>query len=180
MPKTYEKKILKQSLKKAIKASHPDSRKLKKLLVVNEGRGAKKGTCPIPPEKRFQKGVSGNPGGRPKGVVSISSLLVRLQKQVVPAEAILGLREVFPDFEIVEGMSVQEAIMSRVCLEAIRGDANAREFIAERTEGRVPATFHMGGLIKPKTPLTDGMRAEMAEKLGIQIVPPTQEPEECK
>jgi hypothetical protein len=71
--------------------------------------------------KPFQKGVSGNPNGRPKSL-TLSEAFRRQLSQLVPND---------PD-----GRTFAEVIALRVCVAAAQGDISAAREIADRTEGK--------------------------------------------
>ena len=79
---------------------------------------------------QFKPGVSGNPGGRPRGRPSIAAALCRL------AEA-----EAEPDFSAPPGETWGERI-ARVLIErAARGDARAIAIVLDRVDGKVGAAL---------------------------------------
>jgi hypothetical protein len=131
-----------------------------------------KGYCPIPPEKRIQKGEHRNPnaGNAPRQYQTINSLLRKLGTEICPEEQIKEIRKIFPDFQPREGMTIQEATIARVWLEAARGMSWAQEFTAERTEGKVPNTLYAGNAPKQQSVLTDKQKAELVKQLNIKIV----------
>jgi len=76
----------------------------------------------------FPKGVSGNPGGRPKG--SLSKRLVEAGQKASATR---------------KGMTREEAIAERVVQDAENGEIDAIKFYAERTEGKVAETLNLQG-----------------------------------
>ena len=77
---------------------------------------------------RFQKGSSGNPGGAPKGYVSFRAMLQRRLAEVDSRDR-----------------SALQLICDAVVARAIRGDLAAAMWIAERTDGKVPAPVQVEG-----------------------------------
>jgi hypothetical protein len=71
--------------------------------------------------KPFQKGVSGNPAGRPKSL-TLSEAFRRQLSQPVPGDE--------------QGRTFAEVIALRVCVAAAQGDISASREIADRTEGK--------------------------------------------
>ena len=80
----------------------------------------------------FPKGVSGNPGGRPK-FAEISDAYRRLL-----TERAVGLRQRRPK-------TTAEAVVLAVLRKAARGDVAAAREATDRTEGRVPQAHEISG-----------------------------------
>jgi hypothetical protein len=83
--------------------------------------------------KPFQKGISGNPGGRPKGVKSLKALIEKFGKREAPEELLTKIRMLFP---AIRKISLKEAVILRTLVEAVSGESWAVQFIADRTEGK--------------------------------------------
>jgi len=71
---------------------------------------------------RFVPGHSGNPGGKPKGKPQIPDMLRRISKERVKLQG--------------RYVTKLEALLRTAFMQAIKGDAKAREFIADRMEGK--------------------------------------------
>jgi hypothetical protein len=71
--------------------------------------------------KPFQKGVSGNPAGRPKSL-TLSEAFRRQLSQPVPGDE--------------QGRTFAELIAVEMCQRAMTGDVAAAKEIADRTEGK--------------------------------------------
>ena len=72
--------------------------------------------------KSFPKGVSGNPGGRPKGITSFSKLLRDAGHQVEPKSG-----------KTYAQLAAEAIVKERMA----KGDVAAADFYAERTDGKV-------------------------------------------
>ena len=88
--------------------------------------------CPHP----FQKGVVQNPLGRPTLAKAIPDILRRIGDEPAPERIIASLRALNPNLKF-EGMNNREAMLQRVYLDAELGQKDARDFVAERTEGKI-------------------------------------------
>ena len=88
--------------------------------------------------KRFQKGKSGNPKGRPKEIPELKALLGN----------VLGDEK--------EGKTAAEAILMSLRAKALRGDVRAAELLLERAYGKVKQDLEMAmnftEVIMPKPP----------------------------
>ena len=91
--------------------------------------------CNAPVETRFQPGKSGNPGGRPKGIKNIRELIEKYGMLEAPESILAKIREQFP--KLGKKTTLHDAVIIRTYLDALSGDDRARDFIAERTEGKV-------------------------------------------
>ena len=68
-----------------------------------------------PPDKRFKKGQSGNPKGRPKGSKNLTTLLAQR----------LGAKVVIRVNGKEKRVTMREAIAMRLCESALKGDHRA-------------------------------------------------------
>jgi hypothetical protein len=84
----------------------------------------------------FQKGVSGNPRGRPKGE-SLSESLKNIGDIPPPAKIIKDLGKLFPG-ETVN--TLRQATLLRLWLSAARGSMKSIEILFDRLEGRAPVS----------------------------------------
>jgi len=78
---------------------------------------------------RFQPGVSGNPGGRPK-----SKLLSEAYKRALEAEILTGK---------FKGLTEAEVIAQRLLDEAKKGKVNAASELADRVEGKPRQSYEV-------------------------------------
>ena len=83
---------------------------------------------PIPNNKPFKKGESGNPNGRPRKLPELDKLLAD----------VLG--------EEKDGVSAAEAILKALRLKASKGDVRAIELMLDRAYGKAPQTITHEGL----------------------------------
>ena len=118
------------------------------------------------PEKikpyRFRPGQSGNPGGRPK------NLLTEAYRDVLE-------RRVPGD---PEGRTFAQAIAFAVAREAVRGNIRAAVEIADRTEGKAMQGVQMSGAgdgpigFEPLSPEENEQRiAQLLRQLGYSTIP---------
>jgi hypothetical protein len=91
--------------------------------------------------KPFEKGVSGNPNGRPKGVTNSKVRLLRILEMVTSAKnPVTGELE---DFTIAEQLDI------KIIAKAMKGDIRAYQELLDRLEGRAKQTNEIevsGGL----------------------------------
>src|SRR3989338_8170696 len=76
----------------------------------------------------FQKGKSGNPKGKPRGTISITTHLKKLMTTKLSVPELTG-----SDVKLTS----KELIALRLVKDAIRGNAHAQDTIIERLEGKV-------------------------------------------
>ena len=86
--------------------------------------------------KGFRKGQSGNPKGRPKKEKCLPDLLRWAGAHKCPADLMAKMQKTFGLKLKGAGLTVDQAIALRVCLEALNGDVQAIRYIADRTEGK--------------------------------------------
>jgi hypothetical protein len=124
-------------------------------------RGYRVGYGKPPVNMQFKKGVSGNPGGRPRGIS--------------PARAIkLALKEIFRPIRIREGDRVSEVpgfrvLIRRLMAQAAKGNGPAGRMIIEQTfrlEQDLEARAIDAGFSVPEgQPLTTAERARSQHSL---------------
>jgi len=90
-------------------------------LCLNSRKAAV--TNPIPNNKPFKKGQSGNPNGRPRKLPELDKLLAD----------VLG--------EEKDGVTAAEAILKALRLKAAKGDTRAAEIILDRAYGKARQTI---------------------------------------
>jgi hypothetical protein len=94
----------------------------------------------------FEKGQSGNPNGRPKGVQNSKTRLLRLLELVQKKRnPITGEEE---DFTVLELMDMQ------MISKALRGDQRAYEAVVDRLEGKPKQTTDITADIKGNVQIT--------------------------
>jgi len=82
---------------------------------------------PIPGNKPFKKGQSGNPNGRPKKLPKLDELMAE----------VLG--------EEKDGKTAAQAILSALRAKAAKGDVRAAELLLNRAYGKVSEKFELTG-----------------------------------
>jgi len=94
----------------------------------------------------FEKGQSGNPNGRPKGVQNSKTRLLRLLELVQKKKnPITGEEE---DFTVLELMDMQ------MIAKALKGDQRAYESVVDRLEGKPKQTTDITADIKGNVQIT--------------------------
>jgi hypothetical protein len=87
-----------------------------------------------------KKGEVRNPNGRPPKVKSIPDILQKVGKEKIESHRLLShIANYFPG--IAKDLTFQEAVLRLVYAYAIEGAPWAVQYIAERTEGKVPQTL---------------------------------------
>ncbi len=99
--------------------------------------------CPVPPEKRFQPGQSGNPRGRPPSGLRIPEILRKIGDGKVKDFAILPPRLKRLLMQLGEDITVEEARESLNYVYALKGESWANTHISDRTEGKVASTIKL-------------------------------------
>lgn len=88
-----------------------------------------------------KKGETHNPYGRPPTAKCIPDILRKIGEQPAPNVLANFIKEQFP---FLEGeLNNRQVMLYQVYLDAEKGDKDAREFIAERTEGKIPTTMSL-------------------------------------
>jgi len=85
--------------------------------------------------KGFKPGQSGNPKGRAKKEKYIPDILLKIGKEFTTKKVDELLLKFFPE---IKDINMLEAVLRMVYIHALKGNAWALQFIAERTEGKVP------------------------------------------
>lgn len=87
------------------------------------------------PDGTFAPGVCGNPNGRPKGSVSLRTLLrKKLEEQPVDAASGKALDKTYA-----------EGLIEATLRDALKGDASARRLVWEYIDGKAGADGDAGG-----------------------------------
>ena len=82
-----------------------------------------------------RKGEVLNPHGRPKKEICIPDMLREMGDRPVPPALLASLRKKYGAAH--DPKTMREAVLLATYAEAVEGDTYARQFIAERTEGKV-------------------------------------------
>ena len=93
----------------------------------------------------FKPGQSGNPKGKPKGAKSIPDFLRRSGGWKCPDGFLENLKKHFGD-DLIDSLTIDQATLMQVRLDALKGNSWAVGFIADRTEGKVANEHKIGGL----------------------------------
>jgi hypothetical protein len=93
--------------------------KTKKKLPVKQGKSREVGYKKPPVGKRFKKGTSGNPKGRPKSGFALNEYITDLA-----------------NVEIKNKKTMLEAVVAKVYKEALDGNMTAVNFLADRILGK--------------------------------------------
>ncbi len=83
----------------------------------------------------WRKGVSGNPKGSVKGVRTIPQMLREIGDRPVDDVLLAKLHSLYGPAH--NPKTLHEAMLMAAVKDAAKGDKDARQFIAERTEGKV-------------------------------------------
>ena len=86
--------------------------------------------------KPFKKGQSGNPKGRPPLGKSIADILRSVGDEPASEQMLHTLDQWYPKINKT-GMTRRQVMLHRVHIDSELGLTNARDFVAERTEGKV-------------------------------------------
>ena len=84
---------------------------------------------------RFKPGVSGNPKGRKKKGNAIADVINNISLKKAP-EYLIDKAKTMMEITHKKPLNMLEVLMITTYIEAIKGDSAARNFIAERTEGK--------------------------------------------
>jgi hypothetical protein len=94
--------------------------------------------------KPCKPGETHNPNGRPVGSTSIKTKLKRLLASYRPPKDVYNeMKKKYPQIAKYEDCTIDDAIWVRVLDQAQRGNESAREFVADRTEGKVKETLRI-------------------------------------
>jgi hypothetical protein len=108
--------------------SQAESNVARQVVRKNNGRP------PPPISGRFKKGNPGSPG-RPKLAQCIPDILRVIGDEAVPEALLAKLQSMWgPDFR---PKNMRDALLRTTYAQATEGDEHARQFVVERTEGKV-------------------------------------------
>mgnify|MGYP003474595799 len=99
----------------------------------------------IPKEKRFQKGKSGNPKGRPEGSRNFKTILGEMFAVLADPEAKQDLAAINPKIKTNEDL-----FAAKILYDALDGDAASKNIILDRYYGTLKQLVeHSGDQDKP-------------------------------
>jgi hypothetical protein len=92
-----------------------------------------------------------NPKGKPKKEFCIADILDAQSKMPLPYEMRIKLQKIMPE-ELLKNCTIRQAMLYRTYFDAAAfGDSRAREFIADRLEGKVSQPFSIGEMESSNT-----------------------------
>jgi hypothetical protein len=92
-----------------------------------------------------------NPAGRPKAEHCIADILDSYSKMPLPFEMRVKMQKIMPK-ELLEKCTMRQAMLYRTMFDAMCfGDKTAREFIADRMEGKVTQPMSIEGMESSNT-----------------------------
>ncbi len=123
------------------------------------------------PVRKFPKGVSGNPAGRPPGTKSLSTVLKSLMES---CEIKLEMTQKMPDeklprvrtLEISVSQNMNYAVSVALLSQALKGDVQAINTIFDRLEGKPIQTNLVGSGDDFKGLSLDEKREKLVELFG--------------
>jgi hypothetical protein len=138
------------------KGRHPVKRKRKAKQPANRQKAGKRGNpniVELGKGTQFQPGVSGNISGRPKSKILSDAYRKKLEQEV-PGDP--------------EGRTWAELIADSQAREAANGKTNAAAEIGDRTEGRAPQAFTIGGSLDLDVENIDQKIRALLEKVRLR------------
>jgi len=130
---------------------------------MQEGHQAKHWIKP-----RFVKGVSGNPKGRPKGIKTIPEMLREIGDRPVDEVLLAKLHALYGPAH--NPKTLHEAMLMAASKDAAKGDKDAREFIANRTEGKVTDKIQLDDITPREVIFKEVRLGEMSVKEPVAVV----------
>ena len=101
--------------------------------------------------KMVQPGQVLNPKGRPKAEHCIADIIDSYNKMPLPYEMRVKLQKIMPE-ELLKNCTIRQALIYRALFDSLAfGDKSAREFWADRSEGKVSQPFSLGDIASSNT-----------------------------
>jgi hypothetical protein len=98
-----------------------------------------------------QFGEVRNPKGRPKAEHCIADIINSYNMMPLPFEMRVKLQKIMPK-ELLENCTIRQALIYRALFDSLAfGDKSAREFWADRSEGKVSQPFSIGDIESSNT-----------------------------
>lgn len=99
---------------------------------------------PLPAKmKPWKPGQTGNPNGRPPTAKCIPDILRSIGDDLAPPSLVKALNRIFPHKDFT-GLVNRDCMLWRCYFDAEEGDSSSREFIADRTEGKIRQPIDLG------------------------------------
>ena len=101
--------------------------------------------------KPVEPGQVLNPNGRPKAEHCIADILDKYSKMPLPFEMRVKMQKIMPK-ELLENCTMRQALLYRTYYDSVVfSDKGAREFVADRLEGKVSQPFSIGDMESSNT-----------------------------
>ncbi|HET8685711.1 MAG TPA: DUF5681 domain-containing protein [Methanosarcina sp.] len=117
----------------------------------------------------FKKGQSGNPAGKPKGCVSFKEYLDKIGRKkaidVMESRLIpMAMKEALREFIALDpDITLKEATSYVTYMNALLGDSNSRDFVADRSEGKAIQVIQE----LPAPPIDEEAINDLKSRLGF-------------